>query len=168
MKNKLVALVSFSCYCGSDHSFASCCEPVIQGKAVAQNPQQLMRSRYSAYCHHDKNPECYDYILQTYHSSVRALQNRADIVDFAKAVRFVGLRIVSDSTITAQQVHFVASYLVADRLEALEEVSYFEREQGQWMYCSGQLTEHPARKIARNDVCPCGSGVKFKKCSHLR
>lgn len=130
-----------------------------------------MRSRYSAYCHHDKNPQCYSYIVQTYHSKVRAAHSEADIADFAKAVHFVGLQILSDSPrpeqkLSSNQVHFIASYLAGDKLELLDELSDFELEQGRWVYCSGVLTEHPAVRVSRNDPCPCGSGLKFKKCRH--
>lgn len=166
MKKVVANLSSFLCYCASGLTFADCCEPLICGRAFAQSPVQLMRSRYSAYCHHQNNPGCYDYILQTYHSRYRAEHSVADIADFAKAVRFIGLNILNDARLTSTQVHFMASYLVGDRLEVLDELSEFELEHGRWMYCSGVLTEHPARRLSRNDTCPCGSGLKFKKCQH--
>lgn len=162
----MAAVLSFQCYCGSGKAFSACCEPLICGQAFAQNPQQLMRSRYSAYCHHEKDPQCYNYILQTYHSRARNLYSVADIKDFAQAVRFIGLKILSNSELSAHQVHFIASYLIGDKLEVLDEVSDFEMEQGRWVYCSGQLTEHSAIRLSRNDACPCGSGLKFKKCQH--
>jgi SEC-C motif-containing protein len=172
----VAVVLSFPCYCGSGKKFSACCEPLICGQAVAQSPEQLMRSRYSAYCHHDKNPQCYSYIVQTYHSKVRALHSEADIADFAKAVHFVGLKILSDASrpnhpepnqkLTSNQVHFIASYLAGDKLEMLDEVSDFELEQGRWVYSSGVLTEHPVVRLSRNDPCPCGSGLKFKKCQH--
>ncbi|WP_436286412.1 YchJ family metal-binding protein [Rheinheimera soli] len=138
---------------------------------MAKSPEQLMRSRYSAYCHHAKDPQCYSYIVQTYHSTARSLHNEADIADFANAVHFIGLKILSDppqpeQTLTSNQVHFIASYLAGDKLELLDEVSDFELEQGRWVYCSGVLTEHPSVRVSRNDPCPCGSGLKFKKCQH--
>ncbi len=168
VRTKLVTVSSFSCYCGSGKNFHLCCEPLICGQAIAQNPQQLMRSRYSAYCHHRNNPHCYQYILQTYHSKVRSEHSLADIANFAGAVHFVGLNIIDDTSLSAHQVHFVASYLVGDKLELLDEISDFELEQGRWMYCNGLLTEHPVIKLSRNDPCPCGSGLKFKKCRHER
>ncbi|WP_229670531.1 YchJ family protein [Rheinheimera tangshanensis] len=168
MSIQLAGVLSSLCYCGSGKTFATCCEPLICGQTFAQNPQQLMRSRYSAYCHHDKNPQCYHYILQTYHSKARSEHNLADIASFAQAVRFVGLKIIDDTRLSASQVHFIASYLVGDKLELLDEVSDFELEQGHWMYSNGVLTEHPATRISRNDTCPCGSGLKFKKCQHQR
>lgn len=162
----MAVVLSFPCYCGSGKTFNACCDPLICGQAVANSPEQLMRSRYSAYCHHDKNPQCYSYIVQTYHSKARTLHSEADIADFAKAVRFIGLKIIDDAKLTSNQVHFIASYLAGDKLEMLDEVSDFELEQGRWMYCSGVLTEHPVVRLSRNDPCPCGSGLKFKKCQH--
>ena len=159
-------VLSFSCYCGSGTPFTACCAPLIAGQTFAQTPEQLMRSRYSAYCHYEHNLQCYSYILRTYHSAVRAEHSLADIAAFAKAVRFIGLKILDSAGLSAHQVHFVASYLVADKLELLDEISDFALEHGQWMYCSGVLTEHPVVRLSRNDACPCGSGVKFKKCQH--
>lgn len=166
MVNTVTIVVSFPCYCGSGSPFVACCEPLIFGRAFAQSPEQLMRSRYSAYCHHLASPDCYSYILQTYHSQSRSQHSIADIAHFATAVRFIGLRILSEPQLLANQVHFIASYLTGDKLELLDEVSDFALEQGRWMYCSGALTEHPAVKLSRNDTCPCGSGLKFKKCQH--
>lgn len=37
------------CVCGSQQTFALCCEPFIKQRKVATTPEQLMRSRYSAY-----------------------------------------------------------------------------------------------------------------------
>ena len=153
------------CPCGSGNLLEACCGHYHDGHP-APCAEALMRSRYSAYCHHNNNTQCYDYILQTYHSKARSEHSLTDIADFAKAVRFIGLKIINDTSLTSKQVHFVASYLVGDKLELLDEVSDFELEQGKWMYCSGVLTEHATVKLSRNDTCPCGSGLKFKKCQH--
>ena len=48
------------CPCGSNKPFAQCCEPYLQGKAIAPTPEALMRSRYSAYAMHQ-----FDYIENT-------------------------------------------------------------------------------------------------------
>ena len=37
------------CICGKNIPFLQCCEPYLTGKAVASMPEELMRSRYSAY-----------------------------------------------------------------------------------------------------------------------
>ena len=38
-----------SCICCSKRAFSNCCEPYLKGSAMANTPEQLMRSRYSAY-----------------------------------------------------------------------------------------------------------------------
>ncbi|MEE8588889.1 MAG: YchJ family metal-binding protein, partial [Sulfurimonadaceae bacterium] len=37
------------CPCGSDKEYAHCCEPLHLGLKKAQTPEELMRSRYSAF-----------------------------------------------------------------------------------------------------------------------
>ena len=55
------------CYCNSGKDRNQCCGPLLAGQQEATTPEQLMRSRYSAYvC---KN---YDYVLRTYTASKRA------------------------------------------------------------------------------------------------
>jgi len=37
------------CPCCSNRSFSECCEPFLVGKKIPGTPEELMRSRYSAY-----------------------------------------------------------------------------------------------------------------------
>ena len=37
------------CVCGSRQQFSECCEPLLNEVQPAKTPEQLMRSRYSAY-----------------------------------------------------------------------------------------------------------------------
>ncbi|MCD4676693.1 MAG: hypothetical protein K8S18_11970, partial [Desulfobacula sp.] len=39
-----------TCYCGSQKFYEECCFPFISGSLIPKNPEQLMRSRYSAFC----------------------------------------------------------------------------------------------------------------------
>lgn len=39
-----------NCPCGSSKPFGDCCEPMLQGNSLAMTPEQLVRSRFSAYC----------------------------------------------------------------------------------------------------------------------
>ncbi|WP_337840284.1 YchJ family protein [Rheinheimera sp.] len=146
------------CPCGSGQLYASCCEPLILNQTTASSAEQLMRSRYSAYC-----TKHYLYIQQSYVPDLQASHPVQALAEFGDAVCFIGLEIKASS---ATQVHFIARYIQQDRLEQLEERSSFEQIEGRWYYRDGQLTSHPARKIGRNDTCPCGSGLKFKKCEH--
>lgn len=61
-------------------------------------------------------------------------------------------------------VHFIASFIMQDKLQQLEERSRFVFEQQQWWYLDGILFPHAVNKINRNDSCPCGSGKKYKVC----
>lgn len=61
-------------------------------------------------------------------------------------------------------VHFIARFIMQDKLQQLEEQSRFIFEQQQWWYLDGRLFSHANQKINRNDACPCGSGKKYKVC----
>jgi len=117
-----------------------------------------MRSRYSAYALRH-----YDYLQQTYSPGLQNQHPVSSLAEFGDVVQFVGLSIVQVQP-TPPQVHFIARYLIGNKLERLEEQSEFEQINERWYYVSGRLIEHKAEKIDRNDSCPCGSGHKFKKC----
>ena len=60
------------CYCGSQKFYGECCFPLISGSLKPKNPEQLMRSRYSAFC--IKNIE---YLISSHHPC-RLLQKQWD------------------------------------------------------------------------------------------
>jgi SEC-C motif-containing protein len=50
---------------------------------------------------------------------------------------------------------------------AHRECSRFRRHDGRWYYVAGTHVREPVRvtaEIGRNDPCPCGSGMKYKRC----
>ncbi|EWH12257.1 hypothetical protein DS2_01010 [Catenovulum agarivorans DS-2] len=148
------------CPCGSELSFEQCCQPFISGSKLAQNAEQLMRSRYSAYA-----TQAVDYIYQTQAPATREQNLKQDIQTFAQQSKFVQLtvhehKILSDQQ---QQVAFTAIYRVENQFHLLKELSDFVYLQGRWYYQSG-LSEFQTLKLGRNDPCPCLSGKKFKKC----
>jgi len=160
-----------SCYCGSPHDYNHCCAPFHQGSLHAATPEQLMRSRFSAYV-----LQLVPYIARTYHSSKQSDQASAEIADFAQSAKFLSLQVIAASNAVssvpaAEQaidsgfVHFKVRFIVDDKLHLLEEHSRFLREQQIWSYLDGVLTAHPVLKISRNDLCPCGSGKKYKSCT---
>ncbi len=67
-------------------------------------------------------------------------------------------------------VEFKAYSTFKGEPQVLHERSKFLKEDGQWFYVAGQH-KNPvittSEKIGRNDVCPCGSGKKYKKCCAL-
>ena len=145
--------MAMTCPCQSGKDYAGCCQPLHQGQPAA-TPEALMRSRFSAFA-----LGLNDYLLSSWHHSTRPASLAPE-----PGVVWKGLQIVSAS----QQgdtgtVHFRATCLERGRWSQLEEQSRFVREQGHWFYLDG---DYQSSELAtgRNDPCPCGSGVKFKKC----
>lgn len=123
-----------------------------------------MRSRYTAFCQGDSA-----YLLRTWYPSTRPAT-----LDTDDQPQWRGLSIVR-TTEGGQDddrgvVEFVATALVGKRVFQFREASRFVKEDGLWLYLDGDVAapashgESGAGKIGRNDVCPCGSGRKFKKC----
>ncbi|MFC3095799.1 zinc chelation protein SecC [Alteromonas sediminis] len=144
-----------TCYCGSKRTFAECCGPVIQCD-TAKSPEQLMRSRYSAYCVED-----YDYILNTYAHSPRASLSVLQLRESAANTQWLGLRIVATRD---HLVTFAAYFKETNTLKCLQETSLFVIENNKWRYLRGDIAHLGTAKLSRNDSCFCGSGNKFKKC----
>lgn len=165
------------CFCGRATEYAHCCAPFHQGLDQPAHPEQLMRARFSAYVLKDVN-----YIARTYHPSQQSINASAEISQFATQARFLSLKVLDlagaeslkpengvrwSEVPAAEQigyVHFIATFLLGERLETLEELSRFVMDHGVWSYLDGQLYTHPVQKPGRNDPCPCGSGRKFKQC----
>lgn len=148
------------CYCGTAQAFEQCCAPIINGEKKADNAEQLMRSRYSAYCVNNS-----EYIHNTYALTKHAENSVREIKLFAELADFIKLTVNSfNEQGNSAQVHFKAEYICDGYYCQLEEVSNFVIEEDQWRYLDGTLTPHNETKLGRNDTCPCDSGKKFKKC----
>ncbi|WP_322002068.1 YchJ family protein [Marinobacter alexandrii] len=141
------------CPCGSTLAYEQCCQPLHRGEAAA-TPEALMRSRYSAFVVGQA-----DYLLATWHPSTRPVE-----LSLEWSPDWVSLTILDSSEAgEAGQVHFRAVHRVGDGWGYLEEQSQFVREQGRWLYVTGDTSEGQL-KPGRNDRCPCGSGRKYKAC----
>ncbi len=134
-----------------------------------------MRSRYTAF--HERKP---DYILATDRTGSSTPAARADLRSEITRMEWLNL-IVFDTKQggpqdTLGEVTFVAAFRPhmpdlgpAMKLAGMEmpisqihERSRFEREDGRWVYVSG---EHLAPyKSAANAPCWCGQGKKTKHC----
>ena len=141
------------CLCGNDKEFNECCAPIINGDKEAQTPEELMRSRYSAYVKGNAK-----YLL---HSTVVENRYQDDIgliEDFSSKVIWLKLDILR---VNKDMVEFKAYYRDNEEIQLLHEKSNFVKEDGVWRYKDGELY---TTKIQRNESCPCGSGKKFKRC----
>ena len=151
-------MTSENCPCCSGKSYATCCLPLHKGGKAAL-PEQLMRSRYSAFAMCD----C-DYLLRTSSESLRESLSKEDLEHTCQAFQFISLDVVFAE---ADKVEFIANLLHGDELHPLHETSSFVLQGDEWKYDTGQLHDTPVTKLKRNDKCPCGSGKKFKQC-HIK
>ncbi|SFC64688.1 YchJ family protein [Pseudoalteromonas denitrificans] len=150
------------CLCGNELSFNLCCQPFINGDKIPTNPEALMRSRYSAYSKGDA-----EYIYKTYAQEKQAENPIKEIAEFANSCQFLKLEVLeTDDFIEESFVTFKVHYLFSNLLCTLHEKSKFIKENDCWKYLDGNIEETPEIKINRNDLCPCGSNKKFKKCHY--
>ncbi|WP_348944826.1 YchJ family metal-binding protein [Chitinibacter sp. FCG-7] len=120
------------CPCGGAQ-YQQCCQPFHLGD-LPPSPEQLMRSRYSAYV---LGLEAY--LLGTWHSSTRPEQ--LDLDEEPKA-KWLGLSVNhAESDGDRGVVSFVARYKVGGRAYRLAEHSRFVREDGRWFYVDGDVAE---------------------------
>ena len=156
------------CPCKSGKTFGECCGAIISGETKAATAEALMRARYSSYVSGD--------VLFLRDSSTAKVQEEFDegaSRAWSKAAKWHGLEIISTDKggpgDDVGTVEFRATYTANGEFCNHHEVSRFVREADGWKFDDGELVgEKPivreAPKVGRNDLCPCGSGKKYKKC----
>ncbi len=118
------------CYCGNMASFESCCEPFIIGVQKARSAEQLMRSRYSAYCTQAAN-----YLVQTTHKSTRQFHKKSDILEWSVSNKWMRLEIIKSAEFI---VEFKAFFTDENNESSLHhEKSTFTFDGGKWFYVDG-------------------------------
>ena len=119
-----------NCYCGNLLTFENCCQPIINGIKKANSAEELMRSRYSAYCTQEA-----DYLVNTTHLSTRKFHKKAAILDWSQSNNWLKLEVI---VATETTVEFKAFY-VDENLKAQmhHEKSTFVFENGSWFYVDG-------------------------------
>lgn len=165
------------CPCGTGREFSVCCQPIIEGKVLPETAEVLMRSRYTAYVIGQIN-----YIKSTLASEFRRHFDVKTATEWAKESQWLGLIIHNvkngNSTDKTGTVEFTAKYTTHGKTLEHHEISQFRKESdGRWYFVDGDAHTHedgqgPSSepvvrdepKVGRNDLCPCGSGKKFKKC----
>ena len=74
------------CPCGNNLNYADCCERFINGTSIPATPEELMRSRYTAYTLANV-----DYIKDTVREPASMGFNAADAKQWAGAAQWQGL-----------------------------------------------------------------------------
>ncbi|MDR3515667.1 MAG: YchJ family protein [Azospirillaceae bacterium] len=155
--------VDTACPCGSGRPIRACCGPYLSGAAIAPTPEALMRARYSAFA-----TQNIDYIEQTVLIEKREDFDREKVADWAVRSQWNGLEIRSapPPDETEGWVEFVARFSLDGKEYLHHESSRFLYRLDRWWYSDGIMGPRPraVTKVGRNDLCPCGSGKKYKKC----
>lgn len=110
-------------------------------------PEELMRSRYDAFVRMDVE----------YLSNTTTQDISTDMSAYAN-IKWLKLDVIEA---VDDEVEFKAYYRQNEKVYLLHERSKFVKKDGKWLYDSGELFN---TKIERNELCPCGSGRKYKKC----
>ncbi len=156
------------CHCQSGKPFAECCEPYIKGVNNPPTAEALMRSRYSAYVTED-----IPYLANTLHPKEREDFDEAGAAKWAREANWQGLEVVRTDKGSANdskgEVEFKVSYKRHGSTCIHHERAEFRKSEGIWYFFDGKMiSDGPAKregpKIGRNELCPCGSGKKYKRC----
>jgi len=157
------------CPCCSGVAFERCCEPYLNHRDTPSTPEQLMRSRYTAFSQIN-----IDYIQETMRGAALTHFSFQDSKHWAEQSTWLRLEVVDAPEPQGDRavVEFKAYYSLSGIEKCLQERSIFQRVDSRWYYIASEktrLSDHAQvqkKKPGRNDPCVCGSGKKYKKCCY--
>jgi len=152
------SMLNGQCYCGISLPYSECCGSLIGSAQVAQQPEQLMRSRYSAFCTGN-----IDYLVATLHPEMRREDDREVLQNTIANTHWNRLKVIATSLQSPKkgEVEFVVFY-GSTAQEQMHELSRFVKENGRWYYLDGEMLKH--HSLGRNELCWCGENKKLKHC----
>lgn len=127
-----------------------------------------MRARYTAFTRGNV-----DFIVASHHPETRDDVNRDEIERWSRDSQWLGLDIVASEHGGPDDdegvVVFTARYRLQGQVHDHVERATFRRQDGEWRFHDADepkadTIRRESPKVGRNDPCPCGSGVKHKKC----
>ncbi len=122
-----------SCPCCSGKAYTSCCGVFIEQKCLPATPEELMRSRYTAYTKANIH-----YIAHTMKSPALDHFDPVAARKWAKAVNWLKLEVIFSSMVGEKgQVEFIAHFSQQGKNKVLHELSEFRRENNKWFYVDG-------------------------------
>lgn len=122
------------CPCGSQQSYELCCAPFIEGAKFPETPEELMRSRYSAY-----TQAKVEYIAATMKGKAALGFDLEEARLWAGSVKWVGLRVLGSSREDERGfVEFKATYSQGNKKHYMHELSEFHLENQRWYYVDGK------------------------------
>ena len=121
------------CPCKSGQAYADCCEPFITRLTLPETPEQLMRSRYTAYSQAN-----IDYIMATMKGTVLKDFDAVSAKQWAESVTWIKLKVIRayvDPAIPESGfVEFKAYYRYKKQMHVMHEFSEFKKVDNQWFY----------------------------------
>ena len=130
------------CPCGSKKESTECCISIINGFNEAKTAEALMRSRYVAFTQAN-----IDYLMRSHHSKTRPIKDKKNIQKWAGSVLWTGLQVLSTKAGSENDetgfVEFKALYVEDGKLQQIHENSFFQKENGKWLYVSGEHSIEP-------------------------
>lgn len=123
------------CPCGTGKNLEDCCQPLIDGEQMADSPEALMRSRYTAF-----SLQKMDYVVETTDPQARAEMDLKANEEWARTSKFLKLEVISSSNEGNKgTVEFKAWFKVGDGEEQLHhEISKFRKQAGVWYFRDGR------------------------------
>ncbi len=121
------------CPCGKEKEYLNCCGRFIEKNSLPLTPEELMRSRYSAYVKAN-----IDYIQKTMQGKPLVNFDPIEAMKWAKSVTWKGLEVLqSEMDEVHGMVEFVATYEVGGKIFHLCEKSSFQKINEAWFYVGG-------------------------------
>ena len=124
-----------NCPCGNNQSYPQCCGKFISGSALPATPEELMRSRYTAYTQANVN-----YIANTMKAPANKDFDSDTAREWAEQVNWLKLEIVHAQQDNPEKgyVEFLAHFSDENKQFVLHEISEFHLEDGRWYYVDGR------------------------------
>jgi len=152
-KSRLPKDTSVCCPCGTGEPYAECCRPYHRGELVAETPERLLRTRYSAFAF-----RLIPYIIETTDKSNADYMR--DKVAWAKKLNkklmFDGFEFVSleigaleagandDEAFLAPNVFTLLPAQTSQPPLVMRERTKCVRKDGAWLFASGEVTSEEA------------------------
>ena len=117
------------CPCNPSKLYADCCQKAHINIKSVTTPEELMRSRYSAFVMAN-----IDYLLKSHHSKTRPSNSeKKEILAWTKSVEWVKLDVLKS---TENTVEFKAFFYENGSLNVIHENSFFVKQNNYWVYKS--------------------------------
>jgi len=128
------------CPCGSNKTYAHCCEPLHTLKEKPRTVKQLVRARYCAYARGAGSHR--EFLIRSWHPASAKSINIVDITN--DTFTWKGLEIISaEQQGDMARVEFKATFSESeggpDKVH--HELSLFHRVKGNWLYLEGKVNE---------------------------